>query len=221
MIERKIELTFSNISRYIIGFFIIGLGISLMLRSDLGAGAWDATNFNLNDMLQSFNISFSYGTTSLIISSVLFIIVTSYRRKLSNLLMLIPMFAIAVFIDFWDLIILADFHPVIFSIRLLLFIIGLLILPFGLVVIISSNFPATVYDEITIMIAEILHSKNFGLVRLGFEVLGVLLAVVFGLIGNGELGAVSFGTAVMAIIFGPIMGIYMKLLKVTPKKDPK
>ena len=220
MIERKIELTFNNIFRYIIGFFIIGFGINLMLRSNLGAGAWDATNFNLNAMLASFNVDVTFGTTSLIISMTLFVIVAAYRRKLSSFLMLIPIFAIATFIDFWDLVLLSNFHPEAFGIRFILFISGLLILPFGLVVIISSNFPATVFDEITIMIAELLKVKNFGKVRLGFEILGVVLAAVFSLIGDGTLGAVSIGTAIMAVVFGPIMNIYMKMLKITPKEDP-
>lgn len=220
MIERKIELTFKNVFRYVIGFFIIGFGISLMLRSDLGAGAWDATNFNLNAMLESFNINVTYGTTSLIISMTLFVIVTAYRRKWHSFLMLIPIFAIALFIDFWDLVLLSNFHPEAFIIRSFLFITGLLILPFGLVVIISSNFPASVYDEITIMLAEVLNIKDFGKVRLGFEVFGVLLAAVFSLIGNGTLGAVSIGTAIMAVVFGPIMSFYLRILKITKPEEP-
>ena len=64
--ERKIEFTPKKITFYILGFLILGLGVNIMARSDLGLGAWDTVTFNLNLLL---NESITKGMTSWIISS--------------------------------------------------------------------------------------------------------------------------------------------------------
>lgn len=215
MNERKTVLNARNIALYILGFFIIGLGVNLQFRSNLGVGAWDATNFNLNDLISIVIPGITKGTTSLMISSILFISVMVYRKwNIKLFIMLIPMFTISFTIDFWDLLILNNFHPESLLIRSFLFVGGGIILPLGLVFIIASNFPATVYDEFTIMLIEKTKSKNFGIVRLAFEVSGVVIAVGFSLLAGTGLGSVNVGTLIMAITLGPLMQIFMKLLGV-------
>lgn len=229
MNERKIKLTPKNIVLYVLGFLIIGLGVIIMERSNLGVGAWDATNFNLNIMLNkllSLNFTISKGTTSLILSFILFIVVAIYKLRkginlkviISIILLLIPMFTIAFVIDFWDLLVFSNFYPNLIYIRTILFLVGLFLIPFGLVLIISSNFPATVYDEFTIMLTEVLKVKNFGKVRLGFEIAGVVLATIFTLIAQEGLGYVSVGTVIMAVTIGPLMNVYLKIFGMT--KEP-
>lgn len=231
MNERNIKLTPKNIALYVLGFLIIGLGVIIMERSNLGVGAWDATNFNLNIMLNkllSLNFTITKGTTSLILSFILFIVVAIYKLRkginvkivISILLLLIPMFTIAFVIDFWDLLVFSNFYPESIYIRIVLFILGLVIIPFGLVLIIASNFPATVYDEFTIMLTEVLKVKNFGKVRLGFEITGVVLATIFTLIAKEGLGYVSVGTLIMAVSIGPLMNVYLKMFGMT-KEKPK
>ncbi len=221
MKQDKLQFTLKNISMYVTGVMILGLGVNLMLRSELGAGAWDATNFNLNDMMSTFisDTTITYGTTSLMITLTLFLLVMLYRRFDTKLwMMLIPTFTVAFAIDFWDLLVLNNFHPESIIIRTILYIIGLFVLPLGLSIIIASSFPATVYDEITLVLKEIFKVKNYGYIRMGFEITGVLLAIIFGFIAGVSFGAVSIGTLVMAITIGPVMNIYLKLFGII-KKD--
>lgn len=219
MKERKIEFTIKNITFYFLGFLILGLGINLMLRSNLGAGAWDATNFNLNDMVSLVIPNITYGTTSFFIGISLFIVVFIYRKfQKKILLMLFPMLLIAGTIDFWDLLVLNNFHPDAFNIRLFLFTMGGLFIPLGLSFVISSNFPGTVFDEFTIMMREVTKIDNFGWVRLGVEITGILLAIIFGLIAGVGLGAVNIGTIIMAVVLGPIMNFYLLILGARKKE---
>jgi uncharacterized membrane protein YczE len=215
MKQRKIEFSVKNIFFYFIGFFILGLGINLMLRSNLGAGAWDATNFNLNDMVRLVWPTVTYGTTSLFIGISLFIVVFLYRLDWKLFAMVFPMLLIAATIDFWDLLILNNFHPDALNIRLFLFVSGGLLIPLGLSCVVASNFPGTVFDEFTLMMREVTKVDNFGKVRLGVEITGIILALVFGLIAGVGLGAISIGTLIMAVVLGPIMNFYLKLLGVT------
>lgn len=230
MNERKMKLTPKNIALYLMGFLIIGLGIIIMERSMLGVGAWDATNFNLNILLNKvldLDFELTKGTTSLMISTSLLICVVIYKliKEISSkviitiFLLLIPMFTIAFAIDFWDLLVFNNFFPEQIIIRVFLFIAGSLLIPFGLVLIIASNFPATVYDEFTIMLVEILKVKNFGKVRLGFEITGVVLAAIFTLVAKEGLGYVSIGTLIMAITIGPLMNVYLKFFGMTKENS--
>lgn len=211
MKDRKMQINVKTLMLYLSGFLIIGLGINLQLRSLIGVGAWDSTNLNLNLLMAHVFPSITKGMTSLMISSMLFLSVMIYRKwDVKLFIMLIPMFTISLSIDFWDLLVFPNYHPEELVIRLILFGIGLFILPLGLSLIITSKFPATVFDEFTIMLVDILHAKNFGVVRLGFEVSGVLLAVIFGFFAGVNFGFVNIGTLIMAITLGPLMNVYLK-----------
>lgn len=232
MKERNIQFTFKNISFYILGFFIIGFGVNFTLRSMIGAGAWDTTNYALNAFLEKFFTNVTLGTTSLIISFTIFSVVMIYKvlrfrdKKISELdlliqlFMLVPMAFVSIFIDLWDIYILQDLMPSSFLIQLLWFIAGGLAIPLGLSLIVASNFPAFVFDEWTLMMSEVLKIKNFGFVRLGIEITGVVIALIFGLLAGIGLGQINIGSLVMMVAIGPIMNVFLKLLGYKKVESP-
>jgi uncharacterized membrane protein YczE len=203
-----------------------------MLRSQIGAGAWDATNFNLNILLQSIGINATIGTTSMIVGLFLFLWVILYRREWKMMLVLIPIFTVFLVIDFWDLIVLSNFHPTDPTLRLFLFGFGLILIPLGLASVIHSNFPATVYDEFSIMMHDILKLKSFATTRLLFELLGVFLAFIFIIIARQfmnetmlnetpYLGTINFGTIVMAVTLGPILNGFLSVFQTVEENGIK
>lgn len=221
MEERKIEYTLRNISFYIGGFFFIGLGVVLLLRAELGAGAWDAVNYNFQAIFPNLTL----GMCSFIFSFSVWTIVLLYRRERRYLLMVIPMVMVSLSIDLWDIILLGDLAPNSFLEQLGWALSGTLILPLALSLIISSNFPAFVFDELMIMFKEIFRRKTVVGVRIGIEIFAVILAIIFWFIADVELnleevsgadiglGAVSYGTFIFALVLGPLIGFYLKLLK--------
>ena len=104
-------------------------------------------------------------------------------------------------------------------------ILGALILPFALTLVIASNFPAFVFDELMIMIQDIFKTKGVGGVRIGIEVFAVVLAIIFWFIADVEidpndvsgadigLGSVSYGTFIFAFTIGPLIQLYLKVLE--------
>ena len=98
--ERKIEFNTKNIFFYFFGFFVLGLGVNLMIISDFGAGPWDTVTKNLSEL-----INFSLGPTSFIISSILMVIVLGYTKKWKLIFMLVPIFLVAVSLYFWEIVI--------------------------------------------------------------------------------------------------------------------
>lgn len=208
--ERKIEFTPKKITFYILGFLIVGLGVNIMSRSDLGLGAWDTVTFNLNLFL---NESITKGMTSWIISLVIMTFVIVYTRKWVLLFMLVPILLVGLSIDFWDLLVFGiDYMPESVYIRVAFFVIGVFILPLGLASIVTSHFPAFVFDELTLVVMDMFNIKTITVARLGIEIVGILLGIMFGFLAGVGFGYVSVGSVIFAFALPPIFDFYVRKL---------
>lgn len=205
---------------YLLGFIILGLAVNLLKASGLGTGAWDTVTINWRDYLSiKFGNSWvTIGMLSFLVSFILMIIVISYRKKLRYLLMLIPIFLVAVSIDFWNLIVFKDWQASEMFVKVILFIVGAISLPLGLTLVVKSTFPAFVFDELMLMFVDIFHAKKITYVRLGIEFTGIFIGAIFGYVTfyhlDGSLGAVNIGSFLLAFTLAPIMTIYFKIFKV-------
>ena len=204
---RKIEFNTKNIFFYFFGFFVLGLGVTSMIISDFGAGPWDTVTKNLSSL-----INLTLGTTSFIIATVLMTIVLGYTRKWKLIFMLVPIFFIAVSLDFWDIVIFGGYTPSTILLRIMYYLIGVIVIPLGLALIISSKFPAFVFDELMIMIMTILKTDKVAAIRVGIEITGITLGTIFGFLAGVRFGAVGFGSVLMAIVLGPILAFFLKVL---------
>ncbi len=211
MQNRRIEFSLRNISFYLAGFIVLGFGVISLIRSDLGAGAWDTVTANLSALLGD---ALSLGTVSLMISTTIMIVVILYSKKWVLIGMLVPMGLVALSIDFWDIVVFGTYTPTIFLHKVLLYGLGALAIPLGLAFVISSKFPAFVFDELTIMVMGIFKTKNVAWVRLGIELLGILFGILFGVLAGIGLGAVNVGSVVLSFILPPLLAFYIKKIGV-------
>ena len=198
---------------YILGMFIAGGGVNLILRSTIGAGSWDAVNDHSRLL---FDITL--GTVSLITNFTILGFILIYRKNLKYLIVIIPIFGIATMMDIWDIIILNALNPSGFIEQMLWFIFGSTLLPFGLSLMITTKFPSMVYDEMTFAFMEIFKINNFLKVRVGVELLAVLIAITQGLFIGIGLGSVSIGTVILAITIGPMIDYFIKLVNKIKKE---
>ena len=198
---------------YILGMFIAGGGVNLILRSTIGAGSWDAVNDHSRLL---FDITL--GTASLITNFTILGFILIYRKNLKYLIVIIPIFGIATMMDIWDIIILNALNPSGFIEQMLWFIFGSTLLPFGLSLMITTKFPSMVYDEMTFAFMEIFKINNFLKVRVGVELFAVLIAITQGLFIGIGLGSVSIGTVILAITIGPMIDYFIKLVNKIKKE---
>jgi len=203
--DRVVRLNVKNIIFYFLGFFIVGLGAVMFYRANFGAGPWDTVTYNLSALIKA-----TRGQTSMIISTTLMLIVIMYNKNLRFLFMLVPILSVGFAIDFWDILVFGDNFNIIA--RILLFIGGMVSLPFGLALVIHTGFPAFVFDELTIMIMKIT-KKGLKPVRLSIELTGVLLGTIIGFIAGIKFGAVGIGSFVVAAFIGSFIHYYLNLLK--------
>lgn len=190
---------------FILGILITGLGVNILLRSKMGAGAWDTVTYNLSHLFK-----ISLGIASAIINILVLLVVILANKKLKYLLVVIPIVTLALAIDFWDLLIFKDFTIEQIEIKLLFFVIGLIILPLGLGVTLMSKLPAMVFDELTLALMRVFKIKQFFTMRIFIELFAIILASVLGFIGGIRFGAVNFGSFILAFTIGPMISLYLK-----------
>ena len=197
-----------NVLLYTIGIILTGLGINVLIRSSLGAGAWDAVANNF-----SVFANITLGSAGAIINIIILGFIILYNKKIKFLFVIVPIVGIALAVDFWDIVVMGGFAPVHYLMKALFFISGTGILTFGLAAIIISTFPAMVYDELTLASMKILGLKSFFITRIGIELIGVSIAILFGFLASIEFGAVNFGTLILSIIIGPMISFHMRWMK--------
>lgn len=214
----------NNIIYYLSGIICLGFAVNIVKASTLGSGAWDTVTINIRDF---FNINLgvdwiTLGMVSFSVSLIIMMIVLIYRKKIKYLLMILPIFLVALSIDFWNLIVFRDYESNVFIIRLIFYIIGILTLPLGLSLVVKSSFPAFVFDEWMLMMVKVLKAKRITYVRLSIEILGILVGMVFGYLVyyhlDGSLGAVNIGSLIISVALSPLMALYFRFLKIKTER---
>jgi len=212
----KLHITQKHLIRgfvYFIGMIVTSLGVNVLLRSSLGAGAWDTTIYNLRAFFHSvLNFHVTLGTVSFMIYVIVLASVMMYHKNLKYLIVFIPMFGIALTIDFWDLIVFGNYYPMYLWLRAIFYILGSYVLTFGLALIIITRYPAMVFDELTLMMMNLLKIKSFFKTRILIELFAIVLAVMFGFLSHIGFGAVNFGCIILALIIGPMIELQLKFL---------
>jgi len=212
----KLKITPKHLIRgiiYLLGILVTGLGVNILLRGALGAGAWDTVVYNLKLFFNNIlKVNITLGTVSFIIYAIVLAFVIIYNKKLKFLFVLIPIFGISLAIDFWDIVIFGSYYPTIIWIRLVLFILGIFTLTLGLSLIIVTKYPAMVFDELTLIMMKIFKSKSFFKTRIFIELFAIILASVLGFLSQMGFGAVNFGSFLLALIIGPMIEFQLKWL---------
>lgn len=214
IIKRKVIDKLKNIIirvlLYVLGVFLVGLSVTILLRANLGSGSWDAVNANFNILTKD---RVTVGTASMIVGFTFLLIILLYRKKTSYLVSLIPILITGFVIDLWNLIILKNFIVTETYLKILLLMTSLVILPFALSIMMLSGFASMVFDETTLILMEVLKIKSFAKVRLLLEGFGVLIAIIFGLIAGGQLYEVSYATIVISLLIGPLINMWINIYK--------
>ncbi|MBN2268489.1 MAG: hypothetical protein V3569_06005 [Acholeplasmataceae bacterium] len=196
------KISFKKTLIYIIGLIIISLGANVLLRSRLGAGAWDTVSSNLSQWL-----TITLGTATAIVYSVVLGFVVLNRKNYGYLLIIGPILILSFFFDFWDLFIFKDLFIELFYQRAILYVIGGYLLSLGLALTILSLYPAMVFEELTFTMMKILKIKKFFSMRIMIEVFAIILATGFGFLAGIGFGAVNIGSFLLAIVLGPMISM--------------
>ncbi len=185
---------------FIIGLFLLGLGISctILAANTVGIGAWDVINIRLNNLFPVISI----GTWLFIVAGILTVVSGFIYGKIPNFLCLGASLLIGFTVDFTLLFLnkIASFLP-----DYIFFAIGLILIAVGTLIYLESQFVVSPIDYL--MQAIIYRFKlPIGIAKTTTEIIAITIALLIG-------GKVSYGTFISMIALGPLFAFFDPIIK--------
>ncbi len=201
----------NNIRRplqYVLGAFMVSFGVVTLLRTNIGAGAWDTVNANLSALT-----GITLGTASFLVQGLLVLMIMLYRKEVKYILISVSIILIAIGIDFWDILIYGDYFYQGLAVRFAVFFGGVFVLTAGLSLIILTHYPAAIFDEFMMMVMHIFHTEKIFFPRLFVEMLAIVLASGFGFLAGVGFGAVNVGSVILAVVLPFILSVQLSWMR--------
>lgn len=177
---------------YLIGLFLMGFGVTLTIKADLGAGAWDALNVGLSNV-----IGLTVGSWVIIVGIMLIFVNAIIVKGKPKLLALLTILLIGFSVDFWLLVVFKQVHFHTFIQQCVSLLGGILFIAIGVAMYLQTKFPANPIDQLMISLHERFH-LNFMVAKTIGEVVALILAFVLQ-------GPIGVGTIIITFLIGPII----------------
>lgn len=203
------QLTFKNISIYVFGMLLIGFGVSLMIRSWVGVSSWDTLHYSLEQLIPGL----TFGMANASIASTITLVIIYLNKNWKYILMLLPIYIVATFIDLFDTIVFVNLVYTQTWQHIVGYTIGLTVLPLGGSCMIISKLPAGVYDEFMLAILRKLKSNKIALIRGIIEVTVVVVALILAYFAGIGIGKLSIGTIIFSLTVGILIKFYLSIFE--------
>lgn len=195
-----------------LSLLIIAFGISLITRSDLGTSPISSIPYvaSLNTPL-TMGSYFFFFTIILIILQMLLLGKKGIMERKVELIMQFPVaLVLSLFTDLtmWML---AGYAPSPYYMKIVSLVIGCLVLAFGICLEVIADV-TMISAEYTIQFASLRFKKEFGTVKVIFDVTLVLVAAACSWLMSGRIEGVREGTVIAALITGPFVRLLMPRL---------
>lgn len=190
---------------FIIGLYFLAAGIVLILRSSLGTTPISSVNYVL-----SLNTPMTLGTCTFLVNILLilgqfwFIRDRMTRRDTMEILLQLPFSMLfGLFIDF-NMALTEALHPTHYVMAIVLLLVGCLIQAVGVVLEIKPRV-VMMSAEGFVNYASRRYNKDFGKLKVGFDISLVTIAVVVSVLFSRRIEGVREGTLIAACITGYIV----------------
>lgn len=182
---------------YLIGLFFMGLGVTLTIKANLGAGAWDALNVGLSSA-----IGLTVGSWVFIIGVLLIFINAFITKGKPKFLAVVTILLIGFFVDFWLLVVFNNMYLDGRFEQVISLLFGIFFIALGVSMYLQTKFPANPIDQLMISLHE-RFSLNFMVAKTIGEVVALCLAFIFQ-------GPIGLGTIIITFLIGPIIQLFTK-----------
>ena len=184
---------------YGLGIFILTLGISFTIQSDLGTSPFDALLVGL-----SIRIGLTVGSWEIIIALLLIFCNSILKRKRPEFLGLLTSFITGFGIDLWLFILHHLITPEQWFSKVVCFVIGLIIIGVGSAIYLQTNFAPIPVDHLMLIIRELTGMNLF--------ISKTLIYLLFLIMANQFNGPIGIGTILTVCFGGPILNYFMPMV---------
>lgn len=198
---------------FTIALFLSALGVSIITRSYLGTSPISSVPYVL-----SLNTSLSMGTyifilnMALIAGQMVMLGKTGIKERRVDLMMQLPISVIfGLFIDL-TMIMLIGLAPSIYGLKIIFLILGCATLALGICFEVVADV-TMVSGEYFVQIASKRFQKEFGFVKIAFDVSLIIIAIIFSVITAGKIDGLREGTIIAALLTGPFVRLFRPYLK--------
>ncbi|WP_456278885.1 YczE/YyaS/YitT family protein [Bacillus sp. AK128] len=181
---------------YVIGILLLTLGISITIYSDLGTSPYDALLVGL-----AINIGLTVGSWEIIIAIIIMCCNSFLKRRRPEVLGLLTAFITGVGIDMWLFLLKDLITPELWSIKLVYFGIGLMVIGIGTAIYLHTNFAPIPIDRLILIIQELTRTSIL-ISRTSIYLIFLIMALLF----NGPIGV---GTILTVCLGGLILNYFM------------
>lgn len=193
----------TNVKRgisFILGLFILSLGISFTIISRLGAGAWDALSVGLSALS-----GFTVGTWVILIGVILIFINAILLKARPEFIAITTVLILGYLIDFWLLFIFPNLVLGSIAVRIAFLLSGVVLMGFGIAAYLQAKFAIIPIDRFMMAIQTRLKVS----LMVG-KTIAEVTALVFAFIVGGPIG---FGTVVVTLSIGPMIQTFFPYLE--------
>ena len=193
---------------FVLGLFILSLGIALSTRADLGVSPVSSIPYAL-----SFSLPFSMGQITIVIQMIYLIIEFIILRKNFNPINILQIGVVVLFGYFNDfsLMLVSGVSPEHYPVRWIVCIISMFLIALGVNMEVRAGVLMLAIDGLVLAISKT-YKIDFGKVKVASDCTQVAIAVVSSLLLTHRIQGVREGTVAAAIFVGMIIKMYNKKL---------
>lgn len=188
---------------------IMGFGVSLVTKSNLGTSAGSSVAFVLSNIFP-----LTFGTFTFLIYLIYFtaqILVLKREFPVEQYFQLLVGPTLGIFIDL-AMYIFTNLYPVNYLMQLLFIIVGCFIIAYSITLQLEANVVVNPTEGLTMLIAD-RSGIEFSTVKTVFDSTLVVLSIIASLIGLGKIIGVREGTLISAFLVGTFIKIIKKIRK--------
>ncbi len=197
-----------RLAAYVLGLFIMTLGISMSVKSDLGVSPVSSIPYSITCIT-----GLEMGKATIVFHIVLVLLQIIIMRKdfkIKNLLQVVVGILFGYFTTFSNYLFSFLPTPHFLPLRFLLMLGSTVLIAIGIFFYLPADIVPLAGEGAMQAIALKTHIL-FNKVKMGFDVSMVIVSLISCLIALGKLGSVGAGTVIAAILVGFILGIITRL----------
>lgn len=194
---------------YFLGIVIMTLGISLNYQCGFGSSSVDSLTKNFTDII---NVDFLTTGRILIICNMAFVLAYYLILKPKDIILpIIVSISLGLFIDLFNALFVI---PKILALRILFFVLALNLISLGVALTVYYNLSPSPYECVTKIFTDKLFPKlSYGVCKIIVEAIVIVFTSILSLIFLNGLGEINIATIIILIVQGPLIDVYLKLLK--------
>ena len=195
--------TLKQLTRLMVGLYIYGWGIALMVHASIGIAPWDVFAQGI-----SVQTGLSFGISSVVVSLLVLVSWIPVGVKALGIGTILNGIFIGVFCDLS-----MPFLPSLPNLpsQYFSFVAGIVVVAFATGLYISSNLGSGPRDGLMVGLSRRM-GRPLWIIRTAVEATVLLIGWLMG-------GQVGFGTIIFAVAIGPLMQASLKLFKYPTKRD--